>query len=89
MKEYRLAAWPELAPPYHRTAYRRVLNDLSQRYATVAQLGDRSGLRRSEVRAFVELLEARGVIMERERASNDSIFGSLGPIGGWLKKAMT
>jgi hypothetical protein len=44
MKEYRLTAWPELAPPFHRTAYRRMLSDMSQRFMTLPQLESRKVL---------------------------------------------
>jgi hypothetical protein len=61
MKEYRLAAWPELRPPYDRIAYRRMVSDMSQRHMTVWQLVDASGMRRLEVQNFIEILQARGV----------------------------
>ncbi len=89
MKEYRLAAWPELAPPYHRTGYRRILSDMSQRFLSLSQLAGCSGLKRQEVRTFLDLLESRGVLIERERAADDSLFGSLRPLGGWIKRAMS
>ncbi|TMH09423.1 MAG: hypothetical protein E6H65_16090 [Betaproteobacteria bacterium] len=89
MKEYRLAAWPELAPPFHRTAFRRMLSDMSHRHMTLPQLSESSGLRRHEVKSFVEMLEARGVLVERESLVPDSLFWSLGPLGGWLKRAMS
>jgi hypothetical protein len=89
MKEYRLAAWPELAPPFHRTAYRRMASDMSHRHLTVAQLADVSGLKRIEVRHFVEMLEAKGVLLERECMTPDAQFWSLRPLGGWLRRAMS
>jgi hypothetical protein len=88
MKEYRLAAWPDLAAPYHRTAYRRMLSDMSQRYASCAQLAARSGLGRHEVRRFIEMLEAHGLLSQRDGAEADSLFGSLRPFGGWLRRAL-
>jgi len=89
MKEYRLAAWPELAPPFHRTRFRRILSDMSQRFVSLQQLAACSGLKRHEVRAFLDLLDARGVLVERECAADDSLFGSLRPLGGWIKRAMS
>ena len=89
MKEYRLAAWPELAPPFHRTGYRRLLSDMSQRFVSLHQLLACSSLKRHEVRAFLDLLESRGVLIERERPTDDSLFGSLRPLGGWIKRAMS
>ena len=89
MKEYRLTAWPELAPPFHRTAYRRLASDMSHRFMTLVQLADTSGLRRQQVRGFVEMLEGRGLIVERESITPDSQFWSLRPLGGWIKRAMS
>ena len=89
MKEFKLSAWPELHPPYNRTAYRRMLSDMSHRYVGVHQLSECSGLHRGEVRQFLELLEARGVLDERERAANDSLFDTLRPLGGWLRRTFS
>ena len=88
MKEYRLAAWPDLAAPYHRTAYRRMLSDMSHRYVSLAQLAARSGLGRHDVRQFIEMLESHGLVSHREGAPDDSLFGSLRPLGGWLRRAL-
>ena len=88
MKEYRLVAWPQLRAPFDRIAYRRMLSDLSHRHMTLAQLSDCSGLRRHDVRAFLEMLEARHLLAEREAAVADSLFGSLRPLGGWLRRAL-
>jgi hypothetical protein len=89
MKEYRLAAWPDLKPPFDRTAYRRMLSDLSHRFMSVSQLMDASSLRRHEVRGFIEMLEARDLLIERESMVPDSQFWSLRPLGGWLRRAMS
>jgi hypothetical protein len=89
MKEYRLTAWPELAPPFHRTAYRRMVSDMSHRFVTLAQLSDLSGLKRHDVRHFVEMLEGRGLLVERESMSPDSQFWSLRPLGGWIRRAIS
>jgi hypothetical protein len=88
MKEYRLAAWPELAPPFHRTAYRRMASDMSHRFMSLAQLAETSGLKRHLVRGFIDMLETRGLLLARECTSADSQFWSLGPLGGWLKRAI-
>ncbi|HEX6705875.1 MAG TPA: hypothetical protein VF169_14015 [Albitalea sp.] len=88
MKEYRLTAWPELAPPFHRTAYRRMLSDMSHRFVSLLQLAETSGLKRHEVRSFVEMLESRDVLMERESRTPDSQFWSLRPLGGWIRRAI-
>lgn len=89
MKEYRLTAWPELAPPFHRTAYRRMLSDMSQRFMTLAQLAHASGLKRHAVRSFLEMLESRKVLVERECMSAASQFWSLRPLGGWIRRAIS
>jgi len=89
MKEYRLAAWPDLRPPFHSTAYHRMISDMSHRHVTLAQLVDKSGLRRHQVRQFLEMLDGRGLIVERDRSAPDSVFGSLRPLGGWLRRALT
>jgi hypothetical protein len=89
MKEYRLVAWPELRPPFDRIAYRRMLSDMSHRHMTLAQLAECSGIRRHEVRSFLEMLESRELIIEREAPVPDSLFGSLRPFGGWLRRALT
>jgi hypothetical protein len=88
MKEYRLAAWPQLRPPFDRIAYRRMLSDMSHRHMTLAQLMECSGIKRQEVRVFIEMLEARDLLIEREAPPADSLFGSLRPFGGWLRRAL-
>jgi hypothetical protein len=89
MKEYRLVAWPQLRPPFDRIAYRRMLSDMSHRHMTLAQLAECSGIRRHEVRAFLDMLEARELIAARDALVPDSLFGSLRPLGGWLRRAWT
>ena len=89
MKEYRLAAWPELTAPFDRTAFRRMLSDMSHRHMSLAQLVGASGIRRQEVRDFIDMLAARGVISQRDSIVPDSLFGSLRPLGGWLRRAMS
>jgi len=87
MKTYRLAAWPQLRPPFDKIAYRRMLSDMSHRHVSVAQLVETSGLRRSEVRHFLEMLGTEQLLSEREGTEPDSLFGSLRPLGGWLRRA--
>jgi hypothetical protein len=89
MKEYRLAAWPELNAPFDRTAFRRMLSDMSHRHMSLTQLVGASGIRRQEVRQFIEMLDARGMISQRDSLVPDSLFGSLRPLGGWLRRAMS
>jgi hypothetical protein len=88
MKEYRLAAWPQLRPPFDKIAYRRMLSDMSHRHMTLAQLVECSGIKRHEVRTFLDMLATAGLIAERDALVPDSLFGSLRPLGGWLKRAL-
>ena len=89
MKEFRLTGWPQLRAPFDRIAYRRMLSDMSHRHMTLAQLANCSGIRRHEVRAFLEMLGARGLLVERDAPAADSLFGSLRPLGGWLRRTLT
>jgi hypothetical protein len=88
MKEYRLVAWADLPAPYHRTAYRRMLTDLSHRHMSMAQLVACSGIRRHDVRQFLDMLDGRGLLAERDLFASDSVFDSLRPLGGWIRKAL-
>lgn len=87
MKEFKLAAWPDLAPPYHRTVFRRMLSDMSHRYMSVPQLIVSSGATKLEVRMFMQMLSERELLREREGES-DSIFDSLRPIGNWFRRTV-
>jgi hypothetical protein len=86
MKAYKLMGWPELPAAYHRTAYRRMLHEMSQRHVSVVQLMHASGLARTMVKEFVELLSEHGVLDERGTPEPDSLFGSLMPLG-WIRRA--
>lgn len=88
MKEYRLVSWPQLRAPFDRMAYRRMLTDMSHRHMTLAQLSECSGIRRHEVRAFLEMLDAKTLLTDREAPADDSLFGSLRPLGGWIRRAI-
>jgi hypothetical protein len=85
MKEHRLLAWPELPPEYKRTAHRRVLSEMSLRFMTLAQLADVSGLKKSELRNLLGMLDARGVLEERDGAAPDSFLDSIGRLG-WFRR---
>jgi hypothetical protein len=87
MKEYRLLAWPELPAEYRRTAHRRVLSEMSQRFVSVPKLVEVSGLKKAELRAFIELLEIRDVLADRDTTAPDSFLDSLRPLG-WLRRAI-
>ncbi|HEY1392918.1 MAG TPA: hypothetical protein VFV25_06060 [Methylibium sp.] len=85
MKEYKLSGWPELPPPFHRTGYRRMLHEMSQRHVSVDHLMHASGMGRPAVKEFVEMLDARGVLDVHGPAESDSFFGSLWPLE-WLRR---
>jgi hypothetical protein len=87
MKEYKLAAWPELPAPYHRTAYRRMLSDMSHRYMSLTALVMASGAARPEVRQFLDMLTEKGLLLERE-GEPDSLFDSLRPVGDWVRRTL-
>jgi hypothetical protein len=87
MKEYRLLAWPELPAEYRRTAHRRVLSEMSQRFVSVPKLVEISGLKKAELRAFIEMLDDRDVVTDRDTAAPDSFLDSLRPLG-WLRRAI-
>jgi hypothetical protein len=89
MKEFKLAAWPDLPSTFHRTSYRRMLSDMSHRFVTVQQLMSGSGTTRMEVRLFLQMLAERGLLRERDVVGpDDSLFASLRPLGGWLRRAI-
>ena len=89
-KEYRLASWPELSPAQHRTAYRRMLSEMSQRYVSLGRLVDSSGLKRPEVKHFLETLEASGKLLARDAsASKPSRWTALRGVGAWFRRAPT
>ena len=87
MKEFKLTAWPDLAAPFHRTMYRRMLSDMSHRYMTLAALVAASGASKPEVRQFLEMLTGKGLLDERE-AEPDSFFDSLRPMGSWFRRTV-
>jgi len=87
MKEYRLLAWPELPAEYRRTAHRRVLSEMSQRFVSVPKLTEVSGLRKTELRAFLDMLDDRAVLTARDTAAPDSFLDSLRPLS-WLRRAI-
>ena len=86
MKEFKLTAWPELPAPYQRIAYRRMLSDMSHRFVTAQQLCESSGASKLEVRVFLQMLQERGLLRERDHEEESpSLFG---PLGGWLRRAL-
>jgi hypothetical protein len=87
MKEYKLAAWPELTAPYHRTVYRRMLSDMSHRYMSVSALVLSSGASKTDVRAFLQMLDEGGLLLDRE-GEQDSFLDSLRPVGNWFRRTL-
>ena len=75
MKHYKLQAWPDLPAAFHRTAYRRMLHKMSQRYASVQQLMSESGLARTAVVQFLDMLAERKLLTVRDDGVPDSRFG--------------
>jgi hypothetical protein len=80
MKHYKLNAWLELPAPLDRTAYRRMLHQMSQSFVSVPQLMLQSGLARRAVIEFLDLLAERGLLTAREQGAPDSRFGRLDPV---------
>jgi hypothetical protein len=86
-KEYRLASWPELSPAHHRTAYRRMLSEMSQRYVSLAQLVNSSGLKRPEVKHFLQTLESSGKLIARDAcALKASRWAALRGMSTWFRR---
>ena len=87
MKEYRLLAWPEHSAEFRRTAYRRVLSEMSSRHMSVAQLAEVSGLKKLEVRAFVAMLDRKSLVDERDCSAPASSLDAAGA-WDWLRRAI-
>ena len=86
MKEYRLTSWPELAAPFQGSAYRRMLSDMSHRYVSMSQLMSSSGVRRQDVRQFLDSLDSRGLLVEWELFVSDTLLDSVRPLGDWIRR---
>lgn len=90
MKTYRLVSWPDLPAEFRRTAYRRVLSELSLRHVGLTQLVEVSGLRRPEVQALLDMLDAKRLLDVND--CDDTPFEASVPAGGplaWLKRNAT
>jgi hypothetical protein len=85
MKQYKLAAWPEVPAQYHRTVYRRMLSDMSHRYMSVSALMLSSGANKVEVRQFLQSLDTMGVLVDREDDSDSFFDTTIRPVGDWLR----
>lgn len=85
MKLYRLTAWPDLPATLQRTAHRRMLHQMSQRFVSVSQLMQESGLPRHDVIQFLDQLAERELLSAQEPVEPDSRFGQLAPVL-WLRR---
>ncbi|HEX2540103.1 MAG TPA: hypothetical protein VHM00_03370 [Caldimonas sp.] len=63
------------------------MSEMSLRYMTVAQLAEVSGLKKPQVRAFVEMLDAKALIAERDNSAPDSSLDAVSA-WGWLRRAI-
>lgn len=88
MKEYKLSGWPELPTNYQRTAYQRMLHQMSQGFVPLAQLARASGLDRDSVRQFLGQLNTRGVLVEREHTAAPLALTVANRSIAWLRRAL-
>jgi hypothetical protein len=86
MKEYRLTAWTEARAPFNSAPYRRILSDLSHRYLSAQQMATNSGIRRQEIAQFLNTLERRGLLLERELFAQPSEDQPLSPLTALWRK---
>lgn len=66
-----------------------MLSEMSQRYVSMSQLISASGLRRPEVKHFLETLESANKLMVRDacqKALKSSRWGMLRSVGNWFKR---
>lgn len=69
-----------------RTAHRRLLAEMSQRHATGARLSRASGLRLQEVQAFIEMLDAKGLIDSRELSFAERLTATVQLLGATAQR---
>ena len=90
MKQFKLVSWPDLPASYQRTAYRRMLSDMSQRYMSLSQLTSSSGLPRQEVRAFLDTLGSLELLRERDIDMSASLVEHVvAPMGARIRRFLT
>jgi hypothetical protein len=75
MKQYKLTAWPDLAPRFQKTTMRRVVSELSQRFVSTRDLARSSGATSRDVEELIAKLDKDGMLMTREapRSASQSI----------------
>jgi hypothetical protein len=66
MKQYKLTAWPDLPSRYRSTAMRRVVSEMTQRFATPRDLARKCGASTREIEELLSTLTKDGVLMSRE-----------------------
>ncbi|GIX23786.1 MULTISPECIES: hypothetical protein [Caldimonas] len=88
MKEYKLSGWPELPPAYQRTAYQRMLHQMSQGFVPLSLLVRASGLGRDAVQHFLAQLDTRGVLVERTQPRPPLGAGMASRSLAWLRRAL-
>ncbi|MCW7538160.1 hypothetical protein OOT46_09905 [Aquabacterium sp. A7-Y] len=88
MKEYKLSGWPELPSAFQRTAYQRMLHQMSHGYVPLGQLVRASGLGRDAVKSFLAQLGTRGVLIERDRAVAPAALMMASRSLAWLKRTL-
>ena len=88
MKEYRLASWPELPAQFRHAGHRRILSDMSHRHLTAVQLIECSGLKRTDVVAFIQFLEAGGHVRSRNARVEPRVSRVSRQVGDWLRRAL-
>ncbi|MGM9489435.1 hypothetical protein [Ideonella sp. YS5] len=76
-------SWPDLPAEFRRTAFRRLLSEMSQRHLTEALMVKRDGLKAAEVRALLQLLASRNVLDVRETTARR---GWRPVLAGWLRR---
>jgi hypothetical protein len=59
---------------------------MSHRYVSLSQLVTSSGVRRNDVRQFLDTLDSRGVLTERELFVSDTLLDSVRPLGNWIRR---
>jgi hypothetical protein len=66
MKQYKLTAWPELPPRFKNTTMRRVVSEMSQRFASARELARSSGASSRDVEELIAHLAKNNMLMMRE-----------------------
>jgi hypothetical protein len=89
MKQYKLKAWPDLPANFKRTAHRRVLSALSQRYLSEAEMQQLSGVSSGDLRDLLQFLAREEQLESREAivAANSPRWRLPDMLTGWLRRA--